>query len=59
MSSRERRAKRRLEVPLHHPERVSRRMRRAQRGHLARRQAELWPGNEYVLIIAAIRGRPS
>jgi len=59
MSSRERRAKRRLKVPLHHPERVGRRTRRAQREHLARLRAELWPGNEYAIIIAAVRGRQS
>jgi hypothetical protein len=56
MVSRERRAKRRFRVPLHHPECVGRRTRRAQREHFARLQAELWPGNEYAIIIAAVRG---
>lgn len=57
MVSRERRAKRRLRVPLHHPERVGRRPRRAQREQFARLRAELWPGNEYAVIITAVRGR--
>ena len=41
-----------LGMPRHHPERVTRRPRRAEWKHLAAWCAQLWPNDEYTAIVA-------
>jgi hypothetical protein len=56
---RERVARDILQMPAHHPELITRRWRRRERGTLRRLEASAWPGGEDAAIVAGWRKRNS
>ena len=51
-SRRELLARAAVSMPAFHPERVTRRPGRGEWKHMARWLTEMWPGDEYILVIA-------